>query len=45
VGSGTLETRVRMATMAAENLIAGLNGEVPPNLVNSEALTRRGLIK
>ncbi len=45
VGSGTLETRVRMATMAAENLIAGLNGEVPPNLVNPEALTHRGLIK
>jgi len=45
VGSGTLETRMRMAAMAAENLIAGLNGEVPPNLVNPEALTHRGLIK
>ena len=45
VGSGTLETRMRMATMAAENLIAGLNGEVPPNLVNPEALTRRDFIK
>ena len=41
VGSGTLETRIKMATMAAENLIAGLSGEVPPNLVNPEALTHR----
>jgi glyoxylate reductase len=45
VGSGTLETRMRMATMAVENLIAGLNGEVPPNLVNQEVLTRRGPMK
>jgi glyoxylate reductase len=45
VGSGTLETRIKMATMAVENLIAGLSGEVPPNLVNPEALTHRGLIK
>ena len=41
VGSGTLETRIKMATMAVENLIAGLSGEVPPNLVNPEALTHR----
>jgi glyoxylate reductase len=45
VGSGTLETRMRMATMAAENLIAGLNGEVPPNLVNPEVLMHRGPVK
>ncbi len=41
VGSGTLETRIRMATMAAENLIAGLSGLIPPNLVNPEALPHR----
>jgi glyoxylate reductase len=39
VGSGTLETRYRMANMAVENLIAGLSGKVPPNLVNSDVLS------
>jgi len=43
VGSGTLETRFRMANMAAENLIAGLSGKVPPNLVNPEVLPKRRL--
>jgi glyoxylate reductase len=43
IGSGTLETRIRMATMAAENLIAGLSGKVPPNLVNPEVLPKRRL--
>jgi glyoxylate reductase len=36
VGSATLETRIRMATMAARNLIAGLSGERPPHQVNPE---------
>jgi glyoxylate reductase len=36
VGSATLETRTRMAVMAAQNLIAGLNGQMPPNVVNPE---------
>ncbi|HEX7533928.1 MAG TPA: D-glycerate dehydrogenase [Syntrophales bacterium] len=43
VGSGTLETRYRMASMAVENLIAGLSGEVPPNLVNPDVLSHRRL--
>ena len=43
VGSGTLETRFRMANMAVENLIAGLSGKVPPNLVNPEVLPKRRL--
>ncbi|MCG3119222.1 MAG: Glyoxylate/hydroxypyruvate reductase B [bacterium] len=34
--SATIETRSKMATMAAENLIAGLAGQRPPNLVNTE---------
>jgi glyoxylate reductase len=38
VGSATLETRTRMAAMAAENLLAGLRNERPPNLVNPDAL-------
>jgi len=43
VGSCTMETRVKMATMAAENLIAGLSGHVPPSLVNPEVLPKRRL--
>ncbi len=43
VGSGTLETRIRMANMAVENLIAGLSGKVPPNLVNPDVLSHRRL--
>lgn len=39
VGSATLETRTRMAAMAARNLIAGLSGATPPNLVNPEVLS------
>jgi lactate dehydrogenase-like 2-hydroxyacid dehydrogenase len=36
IASASVETRTRMATMAAENLIAALNGKRPPNLVNTE---------
>jgi len=36
VGSATLETRTKMAMMATDNLIAGLTGQKPPNLVNPE---------
>ncbi|HET6461585.1 MAG TPA: D-glycerate dehydrogenase [Syntrophales bacterium] len=43
VGSGTLETRFRMAAMAAGNLITGLNGKVPPNLVNPDVISHRRL--
>ena len=35
IGSATEVTRNRMAVMAAENIIAALNGTSPPNLVNS----------
>jgi lactate dehydrogenase-like 2-hydroxyacid dehydrogenase len=38
IGSGSRETRVRMAKMAAENLVAGLTGKRPPNLVNDKVL-------
>jgi glyoxylate reductase len=38
VGSATLETRTKMAAMAAGNLLAGLRGETPPNLINPEVL-------
>jgi glyoxylate reductase len=39
VGSATLETRTRMASMAAQNLIAGLDGQKPPNLINPEVFS------
>jgi len=38
IGSASVETRGRMARMAADNLLAGLRGEKPPNLVNPEVL-------
>jgi glyoxylate reductase len=37
VGSATGVTRLRMAMLASENLLAALRGERPPNLVNPEA--------
>jgi len=36
IASGTVETRDKMAVMAAENIIAVLDGKSPPNLVNRE---------
>jgi glyoxylate reductase len=38
IGSSSFATRTKMAMMAAENLLAGLRGELPPNCVNPEAL-------
>jgi len=38
VASASVATRTKMALMAAENLIAGLKGEMPPNPVNPEVL-------
>ena len=37
MGTATGETRLAMAMMAAENLLAALAGQCPPNLVNPEA--------
>jgi glyoxylate reductase len=38
IASASVATRRQMALMAADNLIAGLKGETPPNPVNPEAL-------
>lgn len=38
LGSATIGTRTRMATLAATNLVARLRGERPPNIVNPEVL-------
>jgi len=39
--SATIETRTKMAIIAAENMIAGLKGEIPPNCVNKEVFQKR----
>jgi glyoxylate reductase len=36
IGSASVATRTRMAVMAAENLLALLRGDRPPNMVNPE---------
>jgi glyoxylate reductase len=41
IGSATIATRSRMAVMAAENLLAGIRGQVPDHLVNPDVLARR----
>jgi glyoxylate reductase len=38
IASASIETRTRMATMAAENVVAGILGRHPPHLVNPEGL-------
>ncbi|HEX6488614.1 MAG TPA: D-glycerate dehydrogenase [Candidatus Dormibacteraeota bacterium] len=37
IASGSVRTRSRMSELAALNLLAGLRGERPPNLLNPEA--------
>jgi glyoxylate reductase len=36
IGSASIDTRAKMAAMCARNLIAALQGEIPPNIVNPE---------
>jgi glyoxylate reductase len=38
LGSGTVETRTKMAMMAVENVIALFDGRRPPNILNPEVL-------
>ncbi len=38
IGSSSRATRMRMAMLAADNLIAALTGQRPPNLLNPEVL-------
>ena len=42
IGSASVATRTRMATLAAENIIAALKGEPMPTCLNPEALQKRG---
>ena len=43
IGSASVETRTKMAVMAAENLVSVLDGKIPPNLVNKDVLKVRSL--
>ncbi len=36
IGSATRATRMRMAMLAAENMLAALSGKTPPNLINGK---------
>jgi len=40
IASGSLETRLKMATLAVENCLAVLEGKTPPTPVNPEVLSR-----
>jgi lactate dehydrogenase-like 2-hydroxyacid dehydrogenase len=40
-GSGTIETRTKMALMAAKNIIQGLKGNIPPNCINTEVFLKK----
>jgi glyoxylate reductase len=40
IASSSFETRSRMAEMAADNLIAGLEGRLPPNCLNPEVVKK-----
>jgi glyoxylate reductase len=42
IASASVETRTKMGIMAAQNLIAGLRGELPPNCVNPEIFSGPG---
>ncbi|MCK4352531.1 D-glycerate dehydrogenase [candidate division WOR-3 bacterium] len=41
IGSATQSARIKMADLAVENLLAGLKGKIPPNLVNKEVLKNK----
>ena len=40
IASASIATRTKMGLMAADNLIAGLKGEMPPNPVNPEVIMK-----
>ena len=42
IASATVPTRLAMASLAADNLIAALTGGVPPTPINPEVLAHRG---
>lgn len=43
IGSATSETRLEMARLAVQNLIAGLRGKTPPSLINPKVKASRNV--
>ena len=41
IASASVETRTKMAVIAAENVVALFKGKRPPNMLNPEALKRQ----
>ncbi|MFD1705672.1 2-hydroxyacid dehydrogenase [Siminovitchia sediminis] len=41
IGSSTHETELKMSQLAAKNLDAGLNGDIPPTLINPAVLEKQ----
>ncbi|KYK25837.1 D-glycerate dehydrogenase [Thermoplasmatales archaeon SG8-52-1] len=39
--SATIDSRTKMSIMAAENMIAGLKGEIPPNCINRDVFENK----
>ena len=39
IGTASVATRTRMSMMAAENAVAAIEGRIPPNLLNPEAVS------
>jgi glyoxylate reductase len=40
LASASLETRTKMAVMAANNVVALFSGQMPPNMLNPEILRK-----
>jgi len=38
MGSASIETRTKMAVMAAQNVVALFQGKLPPNVLNPDAV-------
>jgi lactate dehydrogenase-like 2-hydroxyacid dehydrogenase len=41
IASASIETRTKMACMAAENVVALFKGKQPPNMLNPDVLKTR----
>jgi len=41
IGSASYETRSKMAVMVAENVLAALQGKLPPNCINPEVMEKK----
>jgi len=44
VGTSTTETRIEMAAVCARDIIAALNNQIPPNCLNPQAKSNKGIL-